>query len=133
MDYKIRYTKVHSAVINNIIHPSDQELADRHEWFARLELSILRTGFRNPVVLTAKDGVLTPRYGGSRIMIAQKYGLVVPAIVADFSNMFPDAPEISYWDIWTYYKDPPKNIILKPHGINMSGCADAHMENENES
>jgi len=126
--YKIRYVKLHSHLIDNVIKPPPHELEEKAEWFAQLEWHILRNGFRNPVVLTAKDGIITPRYGGSRIMIAQKYNFTVPAIVADFEERFPDWKEITLEQIPNYYKDKPKKIIWKNYGLNISGCSDVHMD-----
>ena len=134
MTYKVKYDPaVDSTLIRNIIEASAPRFESLGDWLPRLEESILREGFRNPVVLTAKRidrGGITPRYGGSRIHVAQKYGLVIPAIIADFDNIFPTA-EIIGQDIKkirAYFKDQPKHIHFKPIGINISGCADVHME-----
>lgn len=130
--YSIRFIPdLDSRYIENEIEPSGPERSGRAVWFDRLERSILREGFRNPVVLTARRTAtelsLTPRYGGSRIWVAQKHGLGLPAIVADFDDCFPEAPEVDPADLWRLFGDPPRKIILKRHGINISGCADSHM------
>lgn len=131
--YRIRFiSNMDSRFIENEIEPSGLERRQRAEWFTRLEHSILRDGFRNPVVLTARrtavELFLTPRYGGSRIWVAQRHGLAVPAIIADFDDCFPEAPEVDPYDLWRLFPDPPRKIILKRHGINISGCADSHMQ-----
>ena len=131
--YDIRFIPdMDSRYIENEIEPSERERSQRAEWFSRLEQSILRQGFRNPVVLTARQTAvelsLTPRYGGSRIWVAQRHGLAVPAIVADFDGCFPESPEVDPQDLWRLFPDRPRKIILKPHGINISGCRDSHMD-----
>ena len=133
LPYRIRYVPdLDSRFIDNVIEPSERERLDRAEWFARLEESIRRDGIRNPVILTARRTAeelsLTPRYGGSRVWAAQRLALPVPAVIADFDDCFPEAPEIAPRDIRGLFRDPPKKIILKSHGINVSGCADVHME-----
>jgi hypothetical protein len=135
LPYRIRYiADLDSRFIDNEIEPGREEMSRRAEWFARLEASILREGFRNPVVLsahqTATELALTPRYGGSRIWVAQRHGLRLPAIVADFDGCFPESPRIAPNVLPALFRDPPRKIILKDHGINISGCADSHMVEE---
>lgn len=134
MTYKVKYSPaVDSALIDNVLLASEERFAVLGDWLPRLEASILREGFRNPVVLTVhkqEDGGITPRYGGSRIHIAQKYGLFVPAIIADFDDIFPSAIEIGYDanKIRGFFKDPTKHIFFKEVGLNVSGCPDVHMK-----
>ena len=131
--YKVKYNPaVNSSIINNIIQATDERYASLGDWLGRLERSILREGFRNPVVLTSKDDGITPRYGGSRILVAQKHNLTIPAIIADFNDTFPDSIEIGFdiKKIRSLFKDQPKSIYFKPHGINISGCLDVHMVDE---
>lgn len=129
--YKIKYDIINPLLIDNIIEPSETEMTERHEWFVKLEASIKQYGIRNPVILTAKliDGEqsITPRYGGCRVMYAQKYNILVPSIIADFDNIFPNSKIIQSWEIEKYFKDKPKKIIPKENGINASGCPDIHM------
>ncbi|NJO64271.1 MAG: hypothetical protein HC836_40710 [Richelia sp. RM2_1_2] len=100
MNYKIKYDpSVDSSIIRNVIVASEPRFQSLGDWLPRLEASILREGVRNPVVLSAhkpEDGGITPRYGGSRIYVAQKYGLRIPAIIADFDDIFPCAEEIGF-------------------------------------
>jgi hypothetical protein len=80
--------------------------------YDRLTESVLREGFRNPIMLTAgrllrrkaselPPAVLASPYvvceyvGGSRLYVAAKLGLKVPAIINDMIDIFPDAPELS--------------------------------------
>lgn len=131
--YVIKFVTIQAKLINNTIHPNENDLLERKEWFFKLKESILKEGIRNPVVLTAKidehrEISITPRYGGSRIMIAQTYNLRVPAIVADFNNIFPLGDCIKQEDIRNYFQDKPKKVIIKDYGINISGCPDIHME-----
>ena len=130
--YQIKYDILNPLLIDNIIEPSEEEMETRHEWFVKLEKSIKTEGIRNPVVITAKiidnEKSIIPRYGGCRVYFAQKYGIWIPSIIADFDNIFPYSKIIQWYEIKEYFKDKPKKIILKSYGINMSGCADSHME-----
>ncbi|KKN37867.1 hypothetical protein LCGC14_0759090 [marine sediment metagenome] len=138
MSYVVKYDILPSRTINNTLEPDQgriKKLEDLEKFFTKLEISILGEGVRNPIVINAmsKDDI-TPRYGGSRLMIAQKHNLDIPCIIADFDNIFPDSKILS--DIQTIYKcfkDRPKKIFLKPHGINMSGCQHVHLKEDEMS
>ena len=127
MSYVVKYDILPSKMINNVLEP-DQARIDQLEklqkFFTKLEISILGEGIRNPIVITAlsKDDITT-RYGGSRLMIAQKHNMDIPCIIADFDNIFPDSKVLKdVAAIYKCFKDRPKKIFLKPNGINMSGC-----------
>jgi hypothetical protein len=130
--YKTRFAVVSALDIDNIIEPPlerIQEMEEKNGFFSKLEKSILEEGFRNPIVLTSKNDRLTPRYGGSRIMIAQKHKMDIPAIIADFDDRFSNAEILSDANkIRSKFKDQPKSIHYKPHGINISGCKDIHLD-----
>lgn len=134
MMYTVKFDpEVDSSLIRNIIVASPPRFKSLGDWLPRLEESILKEGYRNPVVLTAKkqeNGGITPRYGGSRIYVAQQHGLAIPAIIADFDNIFPNAEVIGHdvKKIRSLFMDQPKHIFFKAIGINISGCPDVHMD-----
>ena len=101
--------------------------------FDLLEASIKHQGVRNPVVLSG--GRLTIRQwqelhpsvqprirrlficetsGGSRLYVAQKLGLSVPAIVNDFEMLLPDSKAIS--SLLSHFKDRPGTCRVHPDG-----------------
>lgn len=99
-------------------------MVEIQEWYDHIKKSILEEGFRNPVVLTAKDGKLEPRYGGTRVKIAQEHGMKIPAIIADFDDQFPEAETLETWEVPDKFLDKPKKILFKTYGINASGLPD---------
>lgn len=122
MTYTIRYVPdLDSNLINNTIAPADDRMEIIKDWLVDLEKSILDEGIRNPVVLTQRDGVLTSRYGGTRTMLAQKHNLKIPAVIADFDDVFEDYEKLETWEIDKHFQDKPKKIRPKANGINMSG------------
>jgi hypothetical protein len=135
MEYKVKYVPdldPHSLV--NIQEPPQEridQLNTESLWFERLEASVLKDGIKNPICITAKGGELNIRYGGSRLMMAQRHSIRLPAIVADYDDHFPDA-ECAGDDptafVRSKYQDQPKKIFFKPHGINISGCKEIHLE-----
>ncbi len=132
--YEVKYAVLPSMKIENGLKPSDERikiLNEEQEFFIKLEGSIIREGFRNPIVVTATNKKISNRYGGSRLMIAQKHYLYIPCIIADFDNVFPDALVLKTIDqIRSYFIDEPKKILFKPYGINMSGCEHVHLKDE---
>ena len=132
--YVVKYAILPSNQIENDLRPNDDRinlLNETQEFFIKLEGSIIREGFRNPIVVTATRKKISNRYGGSRLMIAQKHYLEIPCIIADFDNVFPDAKVLNGIDqIRSYFIDQPRKIIFKPYGINMSGCEHIHLKEE---
>lgn len=107
-------------------------------FYTRLEQSILKEGFRNPIIVYAgwipidvwkslPEYVKTPsietficcwNWGGSRLYFAQKHNLPIPCIINDFTNLFPNAEELcSVEDILNKFTDPPTRVKLTPKGI----------------
>lgn len=107
--------------IDNVIGPTPTMLIEKADFYSRLEKSLLEEGFRNPVVLTATKEKVVPRLGGSRIYIAQQNDWDVPAIIADFDNIFVNFIEISVSDIATFFRDKPRFVRPKANGLNISG------------
>lgn len=130
--YVIKYDVVQSWRITNTVKPSDLRvdiLNGQSGFFIKLEQSILKNGFRNPIVITASRRRIVTRYGGSRLMIAQKHNLDIPCIIADFDEIFPEGIRLkTIDDIRRYYTDQPRKILLKEYGINMSGCEHVHLK-----
>ena len=129
--YQIRYAQVDSRLIENSIVPNKvriEKLNAVNGFFIKLEQSIMKEGIRNPVVLTSQGGKITNRYGGSRVLIAQKYNLIIPAIIADFDGRFAHGELLtSIAQIEEKFKDKPRKILLKHYGINVSGCEHYHL------
>ncbi len=104
--------------------------------YKKLEDSILKDGFRNPIIITCgrpKKRVmenlppemrdLPPRdllllettMGGSRLHVAQKHNLKIPCIVNDWCGRFLREPEIMRAeDARQLYKDPPQGLVMNP-------------------
>jgi hypothetical protein len=104
--------------------------------YSKLERSVLKEGFRNPVILTCGYPVrksmsyLPPQLrslnpeelllmegttGGSRLHVAQKYNLKIPCFINDFTGKFAEGIEIlTVEQAITFYKDKPNDIKLDP-------------------
>lgn len=133
MGYIVKYVVLDSNDIENPMCPSEHQVRygnEQNGFFTKLEESILREGFRNPInVWVKEDGTLTTwYYGGSRLMIAKKHTLSVPCIVSDPINKFLNAKILNdVEEIRAMFKDRPKTVIFEKDGLNISGCIDSHL------
>jgi len=103
--------------------------------YVRLEESARRDGIWNPVMLTTgrllrrREDELPPAVradparivceyvGGSRLLVAARLGLEVPAIVNDRANVFPDAELIPWgFDVGPLFRDKPRRVIWQRDG-----------------
>jgi len=163
LDYKVRYGFLDSNIIFNEVgsysegpHGWDDEsikireerwqqkvddLNKENGFYIKLEKSILKEGFRNPILVDAgscrlmRKGIENPRLpiemqqdhkkiltcnysGGSRLMIAQKLNLEIPCIISDFINRFPDFKLLeTEQDIISCCIDQPFRVSFNLQGV----------------
>ncbi len=135
MSYIVKYDILPSKVIQNTLIPEERrikKLEELHQFFTKLEKSILKEGIRNPIVILAyaEDNII-PRYGGSRLMTAQKYNMDIACIICDFDNVFPNSKILNNEeDIRACFKDQPRKVIYDIYGLNISGCRLTHLEKD---
>lgn len=133
MLYQIKYYRnIDPYLIDNSVCPSKdriKRLNEQNGFFIKLEKSILREGFRNPIVIAAKKDSIKCIYGGSRLMLAQKHNLKIPCIISDYDNVFPNAKILrDVNEARTYFLDNPQKILMKPNGIRVSVLKHYHLE-----
>lgn len=115
-----------------IMQEYEQALDQLCGHYQKLQQSILQEGFRNPVTVTcglprkrtlehlppemrSQDPacllILETTTGGSRLHVAQKHNMMIPAIVTDWCGRFCREPEIrNEADARMCYLDQPKSI-----------------------
>ena len=131
INYIVKYAVLPSNSIENTMCPSEQLIKEQNEeegFFIKLEKSILEDGVVNPIGIAAKKDKTYVTYGGSRLMIAQKYNLNIPCIIADFDNVFPEAKLIKEEEIPRYYKNPPTHFQLRAAKLYIHGCEYIHLK-----
>jgi len=157
--YTLRYGVLDSSIIFNECGPYSggpvgwdeeavkkrEEVALRHiksqndarGFFTNLEKSILKEGFRNPILVNAgwcpvirdrgknlrlplemqddHTKILTCNInGGSRLWVAQNHNLEIPCIISDYVDRFPEFPILeTKEDILSYYTDKPQKIMIR--------------------
>lgn len=117
--------------------------ASRH--YERLEESVRRDGFRNPVMVSAggldrrseleippdkrsPDAVVCEYLGGSRLWVAQRLGLDVPCIVNDRANVFPDAKVLKgIPDVLERFLDTPRTVRMNGDGVYLNDLPYMHL------
>ena len=128
----------------------DRHIANTNEqtgFFDNIEKSILKDGFRNPILVSAgfcpriSDHGKNPRLplemqedhskilvcnanGGSRLWVAQTHNLEIPCLISDFDDIYPDMKTIESRNIQEvrdcYDKnDQPHNIWFRKHGLQI--------------
>lgn len=156
MSYKLRFTTINSNDIYNYAGPgygvhycSKEERArqaqkhvdarnKRDGFFDKLEESILKDGFRNPLIIHAgfvypsvwknmppyltnqgmENVLMCMNWGGSRLWVAQKHNLDVSCVVLDFVNRFKNEPWLKTAnEIRSAFTDKPTKIIMKEDRI----------------
>jgi hypothetical protein len=118
--------------------------------FTRLEESVKREGFRNPLIVTSgpprmksQKGIppellekpkeewilLDGFYGGSRLYVAQKLGMEVPIIVNDWTRAFDESMEIMNLNhLSTFFADTYETAVVHPqHGLVVRNIQSYHM------
>jgi hypothetical protein len=116
--------------------------------YERLEASVKAEGFRNPVMLSAgrlerrdpceippalrgPDLLVSEYLGGSRIWVARRLGLDVPAIVNDHANVLHGArvlPDLA--SVVERFEDKPRTAQWGPDGVYLNDIPYAHLPAE---
>ena len=122
----------------------------KNGFYEKLEESVLREGFRNPILVTAgwalekhivrlpeemrenhKKILVCDRHGGSRLWVAQKHNMDIPCIVSDFNDIFPNEKILkTQEEIQKHFMDTPQKIKLNPNGISVSHLPQIHLEED---
>lgn len=117
-------------------------------FFTNLEQSIEKHGVLNPVLLTTglpqfrdithmspeeqktppNKMIICELIGGSRVYIAKKLDIFIPAIVCDFANMFPSALQLyNENDVKAQFNNPPDYIQITEKGVRMDAPDQIHL------
>ena len=132
MNYKVRYMHVRARDITNTLEPPEYRIKQEEEsrqFFTKLEESIKREGVRNPVNTVAQpNGELRVVMGGSRTWIAQKLDIVIPALITDKYDLFPNAETLeTVEEVLAKFKDKPHGIEFTKRRLNLQGCPHSHL------
>ena len=106
------------------------KLERQNNFFTQLEASILSEGIKNPIFCQSiKEGTFC-RYGSTRLWVAQKKGLKVPCIIADYVDRWGDLTELkTEKSILAKYHDKPSTVVVTPTDMRIEGCSHNHLSN----
>lgn len=133
--YEVRYGLLTPDLIPRSFYLADwvhKNNEKQFQFYTRLEESIKREGFRNPIMVYEKPGDRTFPYGGSRAYMAHKLQIPVPAIVSDWVGTFKHWERLETVDqALAKFTDPPTILEFHPWaGCQFWGCAQTHLANE---
>jgi len=136
--YEVRYGLLEPGDIPASFYLADwvhKKNEKQYQFYTRLEESVKREGFRNPVMCYEKPGERTFPYGGSRVYMAHKLQIPVPAIVSDWTGAFQHFELITTLDqALAKFRDPPTVLEFHPtHGCQFWGCAQVQLAPEHEA
>lgn len=105
-----------------------RDLEAKEGFYSKLEASLLKEGFRNPIFCNSiKEGTFC-RYGTSRLWIAKKQGLDVPCIIADHDGRWSHLELLEKEeDIAEKFKEIPAVIEIGREEMRIDGCAHSHL------
>lgn len=121
-----------SFTVADWVHKKNEQ---QFQFYSRLEESVKREGFRNPIMVYEKPGERTFPYGGSRVYVAHKLQIPVPAIVSDWVGTFSHWEKLETVDqVLAKFKDPPTVVEFHPWaGCQFWGCAQVHLADEHRT
>ena len=113
------------------------KLEHKNQFYTKLEESILKEGFRNPIFCNSIEQGTFSRVGTSRLWIAKKHKLDVPCIIADYVDRWTDLEELkTEQDIRGKFQDQPHIIDLtSPNKIGhvwIGGLPHYHLDETDE-
>ena len=96
------------------------ERSIKPKFFKALEENVARDGFRNPILLYGTRQGLLLSFGGSRLRVARRLGIQVPAIVVDYQcSVVPkDGFEVTPDNYAIYFTDVPELFEFTSYGID---------------
>ena len=83
---------------------------------AALKASLIKEGFRNPILgYTCEDGLLL-KFGNSRLQLARELDIDLPAIIVDHLGRYDDRPEVTMANFEEFFTDVPKVFHINKDG-----------------
>ena len=136
--YEVRYGFLTPGDIPSSFYLADwvhKKNEKQFQFYTRLEESVKREGFRNPVMCYEKRGERTFPYGGSRVYMAWKLQIPVPALVSDWTGAFKHFEQILTLDqALSKFLDKPTVLEFHPvQGCQFWGCAQVQLAPEHEA
>lgn len=150
-NYTVRYAELPARSIYNHLQPTDSAIQQRNavtQFYEKLETSIRNHGIQNPINILCggpadwlrlktlpnhmkenpQRALICWSIGGSRLMIAQKLDLVVPCLIADYTDQFTDCPCVeSENDAYSYFAVRPKKIRFNRTGVWIKDLPHVHL------
>lgn len=125
-----------------------KKLNEKNGFYDKLEKSIIECGIRNPIIISSgwvptrklirlpiemrndHDKILVCHgLGGSRLWVAQKYKMMIPCIINDFTGRYNEYQLLkTEQDIFDKFIDKPKTIKITEYGVCIGSVPQIHIE-----
>jgi len=103
--------------------PSKHKRDRLYPFYENLEKSVLEESFRNPIFCNSIEQGTFCKYGTSRLWVAKKHNLPIPAVIADFDGRWDDLEKLSGEDdIKGKYIDLPQIIEVYDDWMRIDAC-----------
>ena len=103
-------------------------LQEKNQFYTKLEESIKRDGFRNPIFCNSYSHGTYCRYGTSRLWIARQHKMDIPVVIADYADNWTDLDELGQSDVELKFKDIPAVIEFGADEMRIDGCNHTHLD-----
>ena len=92
-------------------------------FFKELEASVLKEGFRNPILCQSIEEGTFSQYGTTRLWVAQKHDLPIPCIIADTVNRWGHLEELhNEAEVISKFTNPPERLIMTSEELYFDHC-----------
>ena len=121
--YNPRYGEPIGPYGSRPVIPPQNKIDRLYPFYENLEKSVLEEGFRNPIFCNSIEQGTFCKYGTSRLWIAKKHGLSIPAVIADFDGRWRDLEKLSGKDdIKAKFADLPQIIEVHDDWMRIDAC-----------
>ena len=124
------YNNQHCELNNWCWIPVDKVRTIKPGLHAALEESVLREGFRNPIVVYALPSGLYLSFGGSRLYTAQRLNLMIPCLVVDYTGEFSLFDEVHGRNWAEFFTDVPVYFEFTDDGIDTHYSLERNRRND---
>lgn len=105
------------------VEPPRHKIERLYPFYEKLEESVLAEGFRNPIFCNSISQGTFCKYGTSRLWIAKKHGLPIPAVIADHEERWGHLEELfNETDVRGKYVDQPQICEIHSDWMRIDAC-----------
>jgi len=126
-DYVIVYNPKYGTPIgpygSRPVEPPTEKKKRLRDFYESLEASVLMEGFRNPIFCNSIEKGTFCRYGTSRLWIAKKHKLDIPAVIADFDGRWEHLEKLENEEqVLEKFSETPQILEIHDEWMRIDAC-----------